>query len=176
MLSSFSVYASLPSYAQRLVTVKPKPSGVSFFATRRGLPTPPARGLTSTLEPGVGVRAQLGRARLRIAGDRPLLHELRGEVGRVVGVEELLGLLEARLTILVDVEVVVERAAERGRIAAFLLRHRADAAELLGELGRAQLVGHPAVRVLRHAPEPALDDGRGGARALLPRETGRTGA
>jgi hypothetical protein len=34
-----------------LVTVKPKPSGVSFFATSRGLPTPPARGLTSMLEP-----------------------------------------------------------------------------------------------------------------------------
>src|SRR5262249_60002224 len=41
--------------AQRLVTVNDNPSGVSFFATRRGLPTPPENGLTSMLEPAGSV-------------------------------------------------------------------------------------------------------------------------
>ena len=50
-MSSLASYASLPSHAQRLVTVNENPSGVSFLATSRGLPTPPARGLTSMLEP-----------------------------------------------------------------------------------------------------------------------------
>jgi len=45
----------LPSYAQRFVTVKPRPSGVSFLATSFGLPTPPARGLTSMFEPAGNV-------------------------------------------------------------------------------------------------------------------------
>src|SRR5262245_17946774 len=78
-------------------------------------------------ESRVGIRAQLGRARLRAAGDRPLLDELRGEVGRVVCLEKLLRLLEPGLAVLVDVDVVIERAADRLRIAAFLFGHRTDA-------------------------------------------------
>src|SRR5262249_4770369 len=124
-------------------------------------------------EAGPRVVTELRRAGLGIARDRPLLDELRGEVGRVVCVEKLLRLLEPGLTVLVDVDVVIERAADRLRIAAFLLGHRADATELLGELRWAQLVRHPAIRELRDAPEPALDDLRSGARPLFPREPRR---
>src|SRR2546428_620690 len=164
----------------------PAPERLSSAASVRGddfvqeaseLPAlvPRAQTQRHVAEPGGGVRAQLLRARLRVAGDRPPLDELRAEIRRVVGVEELLGLLEPGLPVLVDVDVVVERAAEGGRVAAFLLRHRADARELLGELRWAQLVGHPAVGILRDTPVRALDDGLGGARSLLPGEPRRAG-
>src|SRR5687768_3254611 len=78
-------------------------------------------------EPGVEVTLELLDAALRRAGDRPALDERRAELRRIVGVEERLRLLEAGLPVLADVQVVVERAADRVRIAALFLGHRADA-------------------------------------------------
>src|SRR5262249_9705756 len=82
-------------------------------------------------------------------------------------------LLEAFLAALADVDVVVERAADLRRIAAFLARHPGDARELRAELLGRQLVGHPAVGESRHATEASLDDRIGGAGAALPGETRR---
>src|SRR5262245_8588158 len=124
---------------------------------------------------GLEIGAELLSALFGAARDRPLLDELTREVRRVVFVEERLGLLESLLAILGDVDVVIERAAELGRIAAFLARHRADAAPLLPELVRCELVGHPTVRVARDATERALDDGLRRRRAALPREARRIG-
>src|SRR5262249_43543269 len=73
---------------------------------------------------------------------------------------------------LVDVDVMVERAAERGGIAPRLPRHPPDPGPLLAELPRAHLVGHPAVGQARHAAEARLDHRVGGAGAPLPGEAG----
>src|SRR6266403_114396 len=134
---------------------------------------PRAEAQRHVADPGVEVRPQLLDALLGAAGDGPLLHELAREVRRVVLVEESLRLLEPLLAVLGDVDVVIEGAAELRRIAAFLARHRADAAPLAAELVRRELVRHPAVGVARDAPERALDDRLGGRGATLPGETGR---
>src|SRR5580765_4875849 len=122
---------------------------------------------------GGEVRAQLVHALLGTARDRPLLDELARELRRVIRVEESLGLLETLLAVLVDVDVVVERAAELGRIAALLARHRPDAGPLLAEFVRRELVRHPAVGVARDPPERTLDDRLGSRRTALPGEAGR---
>ena len=82
----------------------------------------------------------------------------------------------AACAVLVDVDVVVERAAERGRVAPLLARHAPGCARTgrRNSVGR-QLVGHPAVGVARHAAQAALDDGVGRAGAALPGEPGRVG-
>src|SRR5438105_11571926 len=124
---------------------------------------------------GIEVRGELLGALLGAAGDGPLLDELARELRRVVRVEEGLGLLEPLLPVLGDVDVVIEGAAEFRGGAAFLARHRADAAPLLSELVGRELVRHPAVGVTRDAPERALDDRLRGRRTALPREAGGVG-
>src|SRR3989454_11508004 len=115
----------------------------------------------------VKVRAQLLHALLRPARHGPLLDELRRELRGVVGVEERLRLLERLSAILVDVDVVIERAAELRGVAALLAGHRRDAAPLPAELVGGELVRHPAVGVAGDPAERALDDrvGGGGGRA-----------
>src|SRR6185436_11668241 len=61
---------------------------------------------------GLEVCAKLGDALGRAARHGPALDEAGAELRRVVGVEERLALLEAGLPVLVDIDVVVERAAE----------------------------------------------------------------
>src|SRR6266403_101416 len=89
------------------------------------------------------------------------------------GVEVRPQLLDALLGAAGDGPLLHELAREVRRIAAFLARHRADAAPLAAELVRRELVRHPAVGVARDAPERALDDRLGGRGATLPGETGR---
>src|SRR4030095_12659705 len=124
---------------------------------------------------GGEIGAELIDALLGGARDGPLLHELAREVRRVVLVEERFRLLEPLLAVLGDVDVVIERAAELGRVAPFLAGHGRDAAPLLPELVRRELVGHPAVGVARDAPEGALHDRVRGRGAPLPGEAGRIG-
>src|SRR6266436_6602842 len=108
------------------------------------------------LVPGAEAQRHVADAGIEIRAE--LLDELAGELRRVVRVQEGLGLFEPLLPILGDVDVVIERAAELRRVAAFLARHRADAAPLSPELVRRELVRHPAVGMARDAPERALDD------------------
>src|SRR5206468_7122314 len=124
-------------------------------------------------EPGVEIAAELVDALLRRARDRPALDERGAELRRVVGVEERLRFLEPLVAALADVDVVVERAPDFRRIAAFLARHRADTRELRAKLLGGELVGHPSVGESRHAPEASFDDRIGRAGAALPREPGR---
>src|SRR4029453_1561680 len=63
-------------------------------------------------EARVRVGAQLGHALGGWPRDRPPLDEARRELARIVGGEEGLALGEGGGAILVDVDVVVERAAE----------------------------------------------------------------
>src|SRR6266571_3006944 len=123
-------------------------------------------------EPLVEVRAELLDALLGAAGHRPTFDEGGAEIGGVVAIQELLRLDERGLAVLVDVDVVVEGAAEASGIAALLAGHRLDPLELTAELVGAELVAHPAVRVPGDPPERALHDGLGGARPALPREPG----
>src|SRR5262245_14589992 len=109
----------------------------------------------------------------RAAGDRPALDERGAEVRRVVGVEELLRLLERGLPILVDVDVVIQRAADAVGVTPLVARHHGDARPLAAKLVGRELVGHPAVGVPGHAPVGALDGGVAGTAAALPREAGR---
>src|SRR4029453_14497054 len=126
-------------------------------------------------DPRREVGAQLLGTLLGAAGHGPLLHELRRELRRVVGVREGFGLGQRGLAVLVDVDVVVERAAQRRWIATLLAGHALDDPELPPELLRRELVGHPAVGVARHAAQAALDSRAGGAGAALPRQRGRVG-
>src|SRR5213593_546113 len=123
-------------------------------------------------EPGVEIGAKLLDALLGATGHRPAFDEGGAEVRGVVRIEELLGLRERRRPVLVDVDVVVERAAEPTGIAALLARHRPDPRELPPELIGAELVAHPAVGEARHPPERALDHGVRRAGPALPGEAG----
>src|SRR5882724_12191010 len=136
---------------------------------------PGAEAQRHVADAGIEIRAELLGALLGAARDGPLLDELAGELRRVVRVQEGLGLFEPLLPIFGDVDVVIERAAELRRVAAFLARHRADAAPLSPELVRRELVRHPAVGMARDAPERALDDRLRGRRAPLPGEAGGVG-
>src|SRR4030095_7212090 len=122
---------------------------------------------------GLEVRAELGDALGRAARDGPALDERGAELRRVVGVEERLALLEPGLPVLVDIDVVVERAAEPRGVPALLAGHRRDARPLAAEVVGGHLVRHPAIGVAGDAPEAPLDDGVRGTRAALPREPGR---
>src|SRR5439155_1522679 len=84
----------------------------------------------------VEVRAELGDTLPGAPGDGPLLDELSCELRGVVGVEECLRLLEGPRAVLVDVDVVVERAPELRGVAPLLPRHRsAPASAALPSLG-----------------------------------------
>src|SRR5262249_963447 len=123
-------------------------------------------------EPGLEIRAQLLDALLGTTGHRPALDEGGAEARRVVRVEELLGLRERRRPVLVDIDVVVEGAAEPTGVSALLARHGLDPRKLPTELIGAELVAHPAVGEAGHSPERALDHGVGGAGSALPGEAG----
>src|SRR5262249_39037688 len=83
---------------------------------------------------GLEVAPELRTALRGTAGHRPALDEVGLEVRRVVAVEERLALVEGGLPVLVDVDVVVERAAESGGVASLLARHGRDPGPLLAEL------------------------------------------
>src|SRR5262245_64029948 len=83
---------------------------------------------------GLEIAPELLDALPRAAGDRPALDERGAEVRRVVGVEELLRLLERGLTVLGDVDVVVERAADAVGVAPLVARHHGDARPLAAKL------------------------------------------
>src|SRR5689334_7178983 len=136
---------------------------------------PRAEAQRHVADAGVEVGAELLHALLGGARDGPLLHELAREVRRVVLVEERLRLLEPLLAVLGDVDVVIERAAELRGVAPLLTGHGRDAAPLLPEFVRRELVRHPAVGVARDPPKGTFHDrvGRGGA--ALPGEAGRIG-
>src|SRR2546428_854760 len=144
-------------------------------ALELALLTPGGEAQRHVTDARVEVRAQPLGARLRPARHGPLLDELRRELGGVVGVEELLRLLERLSAILVDVDVVIERAAELRGVAALLAGHRRDAAPLPAELVGGELVRHPAVGVAGDPAERALDDRVGGGGAAAPREARRIG-
>ena len=73
---------------------------------------------------------QLIDALLRTSRGGEAFDEFHAEVGRVVFIEKRLALIERRLTALVNVDVVVKRAADLRRVAAFFLGHRQDALPL----------------------------------------------
>src|SRR2546430_7625551 len=121
----------------------------------------------------VEVRAELGDTLARAPGDGPLLDELSCELRGVVGVEDCLRLREGPLGVLVDVDVVVERAPERRGVAPLLPRHRSDSRELRPKLRRRGFVRHPAVGVAGDAAIGALHRDLRGAGAALPGEARR---
>src|SRR2546430_12622177 len=118
----------------------------------------------------VEVRAELGDTLARAPGDGPLLDELSCELRGVVGVEECLRLLEGPLAVVVDVDVVVERAPELRGVAPLLPRHRSDSRELRPKLRRREFVRHPAVGVAGDAAIGALHRDLRSAGAALPGE------
>src|SRR5436853_4650024 len=94
------------------------------------------------------------------------------EIRRIVLIEKCLALGESRLTISLDIDVVVERVAEPSGIAPFLARHFKDPAPLPLELRRRDFIGHPAVGVACDAPEAPLDDFVCGTSAVFPGKAG----
>src|SRR5438034_8062917 len=102
---SFSSSASQPLRSMKplvIIGLRPRPASAAsigrhdFVQEARELAAlvPRAQAQRHVAEPGVRIGAQLPRARLRVAGDGPLLDEFRSEVGRVIRVEEFLGLLQ----------------------------------------------------------------------------------
>src|SRR5919198_3925714 len=78
----------------------------------------------------VQIGAEARDAFLGATGYRPALDEGRTEIGRVVRVQELLGLVQRSLAVLVDVDVVIEGTAQPRRIATLVAGQRGDAGPL----------------------------------------------
>src|SRR5690606_3819813 len=132
----------------------------SALEQRRELPDEP--GELPALVPARDTQGDLADTRLEVgpemlgalgrrAGGRPGLHVSRVEVGRVVGVEEPLRLLEGRRAILLDVDVVVRGVRERLGITTQLRRLPSYVGRPPGDLGR---VGQPDLPAIGVASDP----------------------
>src|SRR5215468_407747 len=120
------------------------------------------------IQAGFEIGFKLLDALLWAARSGKTLHELNTEVGRVILVEERLALVQRRLTVLIDVDVMIQRAADLSRIAAFFLGHGENACPLRLELRRCDFVSHPAIGEARDAAQSPFDGRTRGTGAVFP--------
>src|SRR5262245_42912019 len=124
------------------------------------------------IQAGFEIGFKLLDALLRTARSGKTLDELHAEVGRVILVEERLALVQRRLTVFIDVDVMIQRAADLSRISAFFLGHSENACPLRLELRRCDFVSHPTIGEASDAAQSAFDGRTRGAGTIFPGEPG----
>ncbi len=88
---------------------------------------------------------------LHRAGRHPAFNEVPRIVRRVVEIEELFGLLDRRIPVIVQIDIVIEVTLDASRIPPQLRRLFIDVLQSPGEIISLPLRGLPAIRVLDHA-------------------------